>query len=269
MNAVTTADRPPAAVSTSRAGLLPGFGGLLRKELKEWRHGWRPWIVLIVTLLLFAGTAASAWLQTNLPGEPGDAAVDIGPLDPLSNVLRAVAGQFFVVVAIFAVMRVIVAERESGTLAWTASKPVSRSAIWLSKWVASTAVLWLLVGVLPLAATSLLVTALYGAPPAVPILALAAGMLLPIALFTAIGLAAATLINSQAGVAGVAFAILFLPQLIGGILPITEYLPTQILAWTIGTIMGQPAGWATPVSWLVTVAALATFSMWRMERMEL
>ena len=68
----------------------------------------------------------------------------------------------FVVIAIFVTMSLIVGERESGTLAWTASKPVSRGAIWLAKWTSATGILWLLGVILPLVATAILVTVIYG-----------------------------------------------------------------------------------------------------------
>ena len=69
----------------------------------------------------------------------------------------------FVVIAIFVTMSLIVGERESGTLAWTASKPVSRGAIWLAKWTSATGILWLLGVILPLVATAILVTVLWAA----------------------------------------------------------------------------------------------------------
>ena len=80
------------------------------------------------------------------------------------------------IAAIFAVMGLIVGERESGTLAWTASKPVSRSAIWLSKFGVSTAVLWVAAGLIPLAATVALVIALYGPVPAGAVAIMAIGI---------------------------------------------------------------------------------------------
>ena len=54
---------------------------------------------------------------------------------------RRSPSQIFVVAAIFAVASLIVHERDTGTLAWVASKPVSRGSIWLSKWISSTAIL--------------------------------------------------------------------------------------------------------------------------------
>ncbi len=57
--------------------------------------------------------------------------------------------QFFVVAAIFASMSLLLGERDSGTLAWTISKPVSRTSVLVSKWLTSTLLLWLATVVVP------------------------------------------------------------------------------------------------------------------------
>ena len=175
----------------------------------------------------------------------------------------------FVVIAIFVTMSLIVGERESGTLAWTASKPVSRGAIWLAKWTSATGILWLLGVILPLVATAILVTVIYGPLPVVPVLIIAVGAGLAIALFVAIGLAASTVLTSQAAVAAVGFAALIAPMIIGAVVPIEAYLPTSILGWSLAVATGQAPGVATLVSWSVTLVALVAFALRRMERMEL
>ena len=255
-----------AAVASSGLGALPGFGGLVRKEMTEWRRGRRAWVVLIVATLFMALTAMNAWLNAELA--PAEEAEQFS-LDPITNLAIAVSAQIFVVIAIFAVMSLIISERESGTLAWTASKPVSRSAIWLAKWVSSTAMLGLLALLIPLVVTAVEVVVLYGPLPILPIVIMAIGALMAIALFVALGLASATVVTSQAAVAAIGLGVLFLPQLVGALLPIAEYLPTSILEWSLKVASGQPAGPATPVSWALTVAALVAFSLGRMERMEL
>src|SRR5918996_961774 len=160
MTAVSTPPRG-ALGRTHRLGLLPGFGGLLRKELTEWRRSRRIWVVFGVSALFMILSTLNSWLQANLPADPGEPTVT--PItDPMLILIGAVSSQIFAVAAIFAVMGILVAERESGTLAWTASKPVSRSGIWLAKYGAATTILWIVAGLLPLAATVAAVAALYG-----------------------------------------------------------------------------------------------------------
>ena len=85
-------------------------------------------------------------------------------------------------------------ERESGTLAWVASKPVTRASIWLSKWVTTTVMTVLVAGILPLVATVILVTVLYGALPVGLVFEVAVGLVATVAFFAAVGLALGTVI---------------------------------------------------------------------------
>ena len=153
--------RPAGRVSGDR---FAGFGPLFRKDLREWVHSSRIWVILAVTTLFMTLTAANAaintWVIANIP----DATVSGGAisLDPTINFLSAVTTQFFVIAAIFGSMGLLVAERDRGTLAWVASKPVSRGAIWLSKWVAAGIVVSIVAGVIPMVATFGLVAGLYG-----------------------------------------------------------------------------------------------------------
>ncbi|HET9497575.1 MAG TPA: ABC transporter permease subunit [Candidatus Limnocylindria bacterium] len=247
---------------------LPGFSGLFRKELLEWRRGRRTWVVLLVSVPFMALTALNAWLQETIATAEG---VEIPPpnMDPMVNLLAAVSTQIFVVVTIFAVMSLLIAERESGTLAWTASKPVSRAGIWLAKWLSATGILWLLAGLLPLAATVVVVIVLYGSLQAASIALVALGIGMAIALFGAIVLAASTVITSQAAVAAIGLAAVFLPAVVGAVIPVAPYLPTSILEWTLLTASGQEAGFATPISWAASVVLLVVFAAWRMGQLDL
>jgi ABC-type transport system involved in multi-copper enzyme maturation permease subunit len=268
MTATVSTVRTDVAGRTASAGMLAGFGGLFRKELMEWRRARRTWIVLLVSGAFMTLSALNSWLQSVLPADVTEGAP--APIfDPMANLGQGVASQIFVVAAIFAVMALITAERESGTLAWTASKPVSRSAIWLSKLVASSAVLWVVAAIVPLVATVALVLAIYGPLPVMPLVIIAVGMGMATALYIAVALAASTVVTSQAAVAGIAIGFMFLPQLLGLVVPSIELMPQSILVWSIMTAVGEPAGFLTVVSWAVTVAALVAFSFRRMERMEL
>jgi ABC-type transport system involved in multi-copper enzyme maturation permease subunit len=267
MTAATSTSRSEATQPTLSLGRLPGFGGLARKELKDWRRGRRTWVVLVISTLFMALTALNGWLQANVPAEAGAVPED-AILDPTMALVGAASSQIFVIAAVFAVMNLIVGERESGTLAWTASKPVSRTAIWLTKFSVSTLVLWVAAGIIPLAATVALVFALYGPVPIQLVGVMVVGILLATALFVAVTLAASTVVSSQAAVAAIGLAVMFLPQLLGLVIP-AALMPTSILQWTLLAGVGESAGVATPIAWVLAMAALVAFSVWRMERLEL
>jgi ABC-2 type transport system permease protein len=258
----------PATPGASVAGALPGFGSLVRKELAEWRRAHRSWMVLAFSTLFLTLAALNSWLQSVLPADVTEGAAPPA-FDPLMSLVGPISTHVFVIAAIFAVMALIAAERESGTLAWVASKPVSRSAIWVAKFASASGVMYLLAAAIPLAATVALVTILYGAVPLMTVASVALGMAMIIVLYMAVVLAASTFVTSQAAVGAIALGVLWFAPMVGGFLPDPTVMPWAILDWAVMVGVGQPVGFIAPVSWVLTVAALIAISLRRMERMEL
>ena len=273
MNATTFESFENQAVDTRQPRLL-GLGNLVRKDLSEWFHGKRPWLVLVITTTIFALAAANAriteWAARSFPAEPGDGPAKILSLQPLDNLLFALGTQFIVLAVIFATMSLLLAERDSGTLAWTVSKPVSRTSVLVSKWLTATVVLWVAAIVVPLALTTGLVTVLYGLPDIGVVIALAITLAAVPALFVGITLAAGTIVPSQAAVGAIALAVFVAPQVIGGIVPsLTPYFPTSIFGWAIELSAGGSPSLVTPVAWLAGMAALFLIARNRLNAMEL
>ena len=216
MTASTISSSTNAAGRAGTSRRLAGFGPLFRKDVGEWRHGKRAWVILIVTTLFLVLTAANgaiqSWVIANAPG--AEAPSQPISLVPLDNFMAAVASQMAVVVAIFAAMSLLVAERDHGTLAWVASKPVSRGAIWASKWLAAAIVVSVIAGLLPLVAVFAVSTALYGPVDIGVALVAAAGVVASVTFIVAVVLAASTVISNQPAVAAIGFGVFFLPQLI-------------------------------------------------------
>ena len=263
---------PARAAGRVPADRLAGFGPLFRKELREWVHSKRIWVILASTTAFMALTAANgaiaSWVVANVP----DGEVSSGPivLDPMVNFFSAVSSQIFVMVAIFAAMSLLIGERDKGTLSWVASKPVSRASIWLSKWVAASIVLSIVAGIIPMAATYGLATVLYG-PVGIDALVFAAiGVTASITFMVAVVLAASVVVANQAAVAAIGFVVFFLPQLFAGLLPvdISPVLPSSILSWAISPVVGAEMSIVTPIVWAVSVIALIGFASWRMDRLE-
>jgi ABC-type transport system involved in multi-copper enzyme maturation permease subunit len=261
--------RAAGRVPTSR---MAGFGPLFRKELREWAHSKRIWVIFAATTafmtLTTANGAITSWLVANVPS--GEAPESPISLDPVFNLLNAISTQFFLVVAIFAAMSLLVAERERGTLSWVASKPVSRVGIWLSKWAAASIVVSLVVGIVPLAASFGLTIALYG-PAGFDVFVLASiGVAASITFMIAVVLVASVVVSNQAAVAAVGFVVLLLPPLVASLLPvdISPVLPSSILSWALSPVVGAEMAVATPIAgaaWLIAVVALATRQMQRLE----
>lgn len=262
----------PVAASAA-APRFPGLGSLVRKERMEWLRGRRAWVVLVVTTVMMTLTAASAWINTTLrEALPSEEAVDMPPVSmaPLDNVAAAVGAQFFILVAIFAVASLVIRERESGTLAWVASKPVSRGSIFVAKWITASATLGVVAAIVPLAATMAVVVPLYGMPDVVPVIAVGVGMVAVVAFYATAGLVLGTMLPSTAAVAGAGFGVFALPLIVGLVpLPLGQFLPQEILGWTIGLVGGQDVGVITPIAYVVVTAALVAYGIRRIERIEL
>jgi len=266
---------PHATAGRASSRVLPGVRALVRKDIGEWTHGTRALVVLGVVSLFMTLAAANgfinSWVIANVP-EAAEAGADKAiSLVPLDNLFTAVGSQIFIFAAIFAAMSLIVRERETGTLAWIASKPVSRTSIWVSKWISATLVLFVAAGLVPLLLTAAVVTILYGLPSLVAVALAAVGIAAVIALFVAVALAASTLVASQPAVAGITFGAFFLPTILAAIVPfqIAPFLPTSILSWTMGLSAGADVGIVTPIAWLIGIVALGVFSARQMGKLEL
>src|SRR4051812_44604302 len=248
------------AATPAVSGRLLGLRPLLRKDAVEWMRGRRAWIVAVVTTLFMVLTAANGaittYIRNNFP-EPGTEGIPFPSLDPTMNLLSAPASQIFLIAAIFAVANLIAHERETGTLAWVASKPVSRGSIWLSKWISSSIILAVSAAIIPFAITVALVVVLYGSVGFAPVAMVAIGMVAAVAFYAALGLAAGSVLPGVPAILAVSLGILFLVPTIAGLLPINvmPYLPTSILDWTFGFAGGQDVGWITPIAWAVGTIA--------------
>jgi len=273
MNA-TTADPSAVAIAEPGQPRLLGLANLLRKDTAEWLHAKRTWVVMFVTAAVFALAAANAriteWAVRAFPADPTDGPAKVLSVQPLDNLLLAIGTQFIVLATVLATMSLLIAERDSGTLAWTISKPVSRTSVLVSKWLTSTLVLWVAAVVIPLAFTTVVVTVLYGLPDVATVVELAIGLLGVPALFVAIALAAATVVPSQAAVAAIGLTVFAAPLIIGGVLPmVTPFFPTSILDWSVQVATGSPASLVTPIAWLAGLGVLFAFARQRLNAMDL
>ena len=271
MTATVINERPAAVPAFGRA---TGLRALVRKDIAEWVRGRRALIVFIIATLWTVLAAANAWIITQAQGLlPADVEPENGPvtLAPLENLLTGFGSQVFVLAAVFAVASLIVRERESGTLAWVASKPVSREAIWLSKWFSSSAMLAGAAVVAPLALTVVAVVAMYGMPDLGAVAIVGLGGVAAVVFYAALGLAAGTVLPGQPAIVAVGLAAFGLvPALLGLIpVPLAEYLPTSIVQWSIGAAIGADVGWITPVAWAIGTALVVAFGVRRMARIEL
>jgi ABC-2 type transport system permease protein len=263
------------SATTMAAGRSPmrGLGTLVRKDITEWRRGRRAWIVATVVSLVMVLTAANAWITTRLiealPAQADGPTVPAS-MAPLDNLMAGVVSQIFILAAIFAVASLLVRERETGTLAWIASKPVTRHTILMSKWISSSLVLAVSAVIVPVVATFAVVTVLYGTPDPATVAIVTAGGVAAVVFFAAFGLAASTILPGQVPVVAAGFVVFLLGPVIAGIAePVGAWLPMSILSWSVGLAGGAAVGWITPVAWAVGTVGLLWFGMRRLRGVEL
>ena len=239
-----------------------GFSQFFRKEITEWLASRRALVVLVVTTLLVAGTTIAPWLQVTFPGSGSEAAASAIVMDPTINLVGANWSQWLTYIAIFAAMGLVAGERDKGTLAWSLSKPLSRSALLLAKWSAGTLVYALAGLALPMFVGIGVATAAYGAVPDLSIIGFfSIAMLTLPAFYIALSVALGTRIQSQAAVAGIALAASFLPAFAGLIsADVAQAMPTAMPSWALAMASGEPVGWTTPVGWLVGMVAVAAIA---------
>ena len=260
------------AATSAGTPRLAGLGALVRKERLEWFRGRRAWVVAAVTTILMVLTAANAWINMTLRGAfPAEETADLEPLSmlPLDNIGMAVSAQLFVLVAILALASLVTKERESGTLAWVASKPVARSSIFAAKWIAAVAMLALVAAIVPLGITTALAVPMYGIPDGMALVVMGAGMIALVVFYAAVALTLGTMLPSTAAVAGATIGVLSIPLFVGFTPMITQFLPNSILGWIMGAASGADVGFVTPIAYVVLTVAIAAYGIRRIERLEL
>jgi ABC-type transport system involved in multi-copper enzyme maturation permease subunit len=273
MNA-TTVDAFERTTGQRGAGRLLGLRNLVRKDGLDWRHGKRTWIVALATtavvVLGAANAAINQWVLSSFPAEAGDSPADVFSVLPMDNLLAGIATQFGVLAVIFATMSLLITERDSGTLAWTISKPVSRTSVLVSKWLTATVVLWVAAFVIPIAVTAGLVTFLYGTPDVPVVIALVLGVVAVPAMFVGITLVASTFVSNQAAVGAIGLLLFILPSIVGGIVPAaTPFFPTSIFGWVVDVSTGGPISLVTPAAWAIGMAVLFVLGRRRLADMDL
>ncbi|MFL5778361.1 MAG: ABC transporter permease [Chloroflexota bacterium] len=267
MTAQSTAVTPRTAPATSRRPLL-GFGTILRKELQEWVRGPKALIILGVSV-------AAAIFMTIIPfiAEATKEADAAGLLshDPTANVLLGWTGQTVALIAVLATMALLSSERDRGTLGWTLSNPVSPTSVIAAKFAVAASVFIVTAVVVPMLVSIGLATVVYGGLPDLRTVGTFTVLFLALpAFYIALTVALGTAVKSTVGVAGIAFAVMFLPATIGGLIPtVAELSPTNIGSWAMLVAKGQPASMLTPIGWLISMAVLIVGAKLVFDRQEL
>lgn len=272
---VNSATAIPAAVGSAlhpvvARGWRAGFANLLRRESGVWwgtRKG-------LVHLLLWLTVLSGFGLLGALSQESGQV------LTAASRVLKTVTVFFgfgtFAAVAgvVISAQGALIEEKQLGTAAWILSKPVSRSAVILSKLIAYAGAFTTLIVVIPGAVFYGVSRLLWGqaATAALPFAAALGALALYLLVYLALTLLLGAVFSARGPVAGLALSGLIVGQVVGSLLPGLAILtPWALPQVAVGLALGQrlPAGWPLTIAvTLMVCAACVAGAIWRLARDE-
>jgi ABC-2 type transport system permease protein len=250
-------------------GWRRGFANLLRNEQGQW-WGTRKWLVhLLLWLVVLNGfILLVGWAEGQEATNP------IPVYETLIQVFVGVGAFATGIGVITTAQGAIVREKQLGTAAWVLSKPVSRSAFVLAKFMAYALGFVSLAILLPSAI-------FYGeslwlggrAPDPAPFLA-GVGLLALHALFyLALTLLLGTLYSTRGPISGIAMGVLFAGFLPPNLVPqaLRLALPWTLKDSAVGLILGRelPAVWPIPVAaTALLTASFVGLALWRFGREE-
>jgi ABC-2 type transport system permease protein len=213
-------------------GWRMGFANLLRKELGDW---WRTksWItqVIIWTLLINGIVLAVLAAPSPDPATLPEGANDMGnPADGPLMIYTLFTGMAAGIGVIILMQDAIITEKQSGTAAWVLSKPVSRPAFILSKLVAHTVGVLVIMVLLQGVLAYILLTAAGGVFSIGNWLAGMGILALNLLFFLTLTLMLGTLYNNRGPVIGIPIGVMFLGQLVLGVLPQAAYIMPWVLS---------------------------------------
>lgn len=252
MTAQSTTSEAPLRRRRWSAATFLGFGNALKKEMTEWLRGTKTLIVagVAIAVSVFATLVPLIEEATSEPGEV------LGRLtDPTAAVLLGWGSDVSALIVIVATIGLLTTERDRGTLAWNLANPVSPTSIIAAKFIAAFAVLSVAVVLLPLVVSIGVATFAFGGVPDLRELSVfgLVFLMLP-ALYVGLTVALGAAARSTAAVAGIALAVMFVPELLGSIFPgIAEVSPTSIGRWAEAVAVGDPASMLIPATWLLSM----------------
>lgn len=253
---------------TKNTGWSTGFRNLLDKELRSW-WGTRRWLVhLILWLVIETGFVLMISLEQRH---------DTTPARGLAEGLEVFfqAGGFFALIgAVLAAQGTIVGERHSGTAAWVLTKPTTRPAFVLSKFVGITLTFLLLSLVVPSVGLLAVFQAVWHTQPVPAHFLEAVGIqALHQTFYIAMTLMLGTLFGSRGPVAGLALGFWVSGNIVTNLLPKWVLL---VMPWKLQAAAGAIANWQPlPVPLWIPCAATAAWTVlmlgvaiWRFGREE-
>lgn len=268
MTASTNANDVPV-VDT---GALAGFRPIFRKEVDEWFITNRFEIAAILGTLFATAGPVIYWIYKGGFSEGGKLKVSDSTYDAIVSSPASVLSTLGLFMVIALTMGMITREQDVGTLQWIFTKPVSRSGLVLAKWLANSLMTVLAIMVIPTIVSYGVIDLLFGIQDRGEVLL---GMVGIIALYVfqcALSCGIAAITNGSAAVAGLSFALVFVPILLTPLIhDWARLFPATISDVASKMVQGESLdGWdaGTIISTIVVTALLMVLATYRLSRRE-
>ena len=257
-----------AFVMAYTRGWRGGLRNMLRAELGKWFRTNMWWVQSLIWIVVINGILAGViWSEEG---------IDIFEAVALFSLFMGL----FPAIAIIIIMQdAIVGEKESGTVAWVLSKPVSRSAFVLAKLIANLIGVLITMVLLP-SLVAYIHISFAGGELLDPLNFLGglAVVYLNLVFYLTLTLMLGTFFNHRGPVIGIPLALAFGQQLIFGILPfLVEVLPWTLvvpygdieLPFAAAVVRGELPHSMNPFyTTLILVVLFIALSLWRFEKEE-
>jgi ABC-2 type transport system permease protein len=276
-------------ILAARQGLLPargrswlaGFGNMLNKELGEWFHT-RFWLwQLIIWILIINGFVAFFLfivpiLETFMPGINAAMEQSYGSLPPggigITNYfsISVLAGTIGMIIL---AQDEIIQEQQSGTAAWTLSKPASRQAFVLTKLLSnSIGALIFIVAIPALVLAGEIYLYLGQMVALLPFLTGVGVLMLDLFYYLSLVILLGVLFESRVKVMGITFGLVFGGMMIANFLPqICYILPVTMDKVASLIVLGMPLPdvfISQIISAAVSSLLFVLVALWRFQRKE-
>lgn len=257
----------------NESGWRIGFSNLLRKENGEWWRT-RTWLVQLViwTLILNGVLFAILNVPPNIPDGMSEAeAQQLAASIPEGiEVFFMVMGMASAVGVVIIGQGAIIDEKRSGTLEWMLSKPVSRTAFFLTKVIANGFAAIVLMVLAQGAIAYLQLSGIGTAPEVLPFVTGLGIMALHLMFYLCLTLMLGIVPGQRGTAIAIPVALVFGYQLILGIAPqLNNFMPWPLSSMAVLAAQGIPLPDVTPLIFtgLWTVAFIVV-AIWQFRRQE-
>lgn len=254
---------------------MRGFGAFLGKELHETAHTWRIWV--LPAFILFSGlsspliTFLMPTLVDRLGGMPQGFTISVPDPTALAAYVEYLGnlGELVLFALVIAYGGIVSSEVRSGTAALALSKPLSRGAFVLAKWLSQVLVI-AVAAVVGTAACIALTAALLGVgPAAAAVAAVALWSVYAIVMLSAMVLLSAVL-PAPAAAAGAGIGVYASLAILAQFEATSRITPAGLMPAAQAVLNGAPAHWQAPLATGIAVsAACLAAAVWRFARREI